>query len=86
MSNTQWYIGKEKGIEHILTRPVNAAAAPQDRCVASSNSVEINTNTANTEAATLPQRDSRPGCKAGIHTASPCPALRNLSISGIKTG
>ena len=29
MSNTQWYIGKEKGIEHILTRPVNAAAAPQ---------------------------------------------------------
>lgn len=29
MSNTQWYIGNEKGIEHILTRPVNAAAAPQ---------------------------------------------------------
>ena len=29
MSNTQWYIGNEKGIEHILTRPVKAAAAPQ---------------------------------------------------------
>ena len=43
MSNQQWYIGTAKGIEHILSRPVNAAPAPQAQEI----SVAIHSNSLN---------------------------------------